>query len=162
MIKNAEIPGVRRGSIRGVPERGKRAKAGGVPLEILGIAYLIVMMAVGVILVAQPARVTQANARLGKLEAELHELRLRNENLKKTVAFMESLTFVESEARYKLGMVDPCEVRTFSIPAETYVACSDVDGIAGEDIEEVGGIRSLIARIAGIFGTREVIAKGGR
>ena len=58
----------------------------------------------------QPAQVATMNQELMALEETLKDLKMRNEDLKRTVATMESLTFIEAQARDVLGMTDPIQV----------------------------------------------------
>ncbi len=154
MIRNAELPGSGPGAAR----RYRPTRASAVPLELLGIAYFVLMVALGVILVWQPARMTQVSAAASQLQKDLQDVRLRNEDLKKTVAKMESLSYVESEAKGRLGMVVPAEVRTCAVSQNVSLAAFDTGQNVVADKAEPAGIRSLIARIAGIFGTKEVTA----
>lgn len=137
--------------------RSKRQAKRAVPLEVIGIAYFLLIVIAGGLLVMQPARVAQIGERIAARERELQSLKLRNEDLKRTVAYVESLEFVEKEARTTLGMVDPGEVKALPIPS---VQQSSVLLAGSFDEPESGGILSLIGRIAQIFGVREATAKG--
>lgn len=140
---------------RRVKRQAKRA----MPLEFLGIAYFLLVVAAGGLLVMQPAQVAQIGESIATRERELQSLKLRNEDLKKTVAYVESLDFVEKEARTTLGMVDPGEVKALEVP----LARQSSAVLASADSEtKSSGILSLIGRIAQIFGVREATAKGQR
>lgn len=154
MIGSAELSGLDQSAAR----RYRPARAINVPIELLGIAYFVLLVTVGVILVWQPARMTQVNAIASQLQKDLQDLRLRNEDLKKTVAKLESLSFVEKEAKERLGMVVPTEVRTCPVSQNVSLAAFDAEQNTSADKRESTGIRSLIARITGIFGTKEVTA----
>jgi len=152
---SAETMGMRRAVMR----RPRRTRSVGVPVEVLGLLYFIVILGAGLLLVWQPAKVAQVTSQINKLEATLQDLKLRNEDLKKTVAAMESLSYIEAEARNRLGMVDPTDVRTCEI---LEVGPSTEPGISiasGAEPKETG-IMSLLARITQIFGSKEAIAKG--
>jgi cell division protein FtsB len=146
--------------IRGaVLRRPRRARSIGLPVELLGLLYFVVILGAGLVLVWQPARVAQVTSEINKLENTLKDLKLRNEDLKKTVAGMESLGYVESQARERLGMVDPTDIRTCQI---LEVAPSKEVGVtvaSGAEPKQTG-IMSVLARIAQIFGSKEAIAKG--
>ena len=139
-------------------ERHRRIFREGLPIEFLGILYFIMIVLAGVVLVWQPARVAEMNERIAGLEATLQGLRMRNESLKQAVTGVESLDYVEKEARTRLGMVFPEEVRTFSV-TETVRESATVASLP-KDETKTGGIFGLIGRIAQIFGVREAIAKG--
>ena len=83
-----------------------------ISIQMVGLVYFIAVVIAGVILVYQPARVAHLNQEVRRLERQLHDLKLRNEDLKRTVASMESLTYIEAQARNVLGMVDPEQVKS--------------------------------------------------
>ena len=158
MVRDAEL-GLGRARALHVLEYesgGQRGKEGCAP-EVIGIAYFLLIVIAGGLLVMQPARVAQIGERIAARERELQSLSFRNEDLKRTVAYVESLEFVEKEARTTLGMVDPGEVKALPIPS---VQQSSVLLAGSFDEPESGGILSLIGRIAQIFGVREATAKG--
>ena len=64
-------------------------------IQIAGLIYFIAVVIAGVMLVCQPARVAHLNQEVRRMEKHLHDLKLRNEDLKRTVASMESLSFIE-------------------------------------------------------------------
>ncbi|HHX27766.1 MAG: FtsB family cell division protein [Bacillota bacterium] len=147
------------GSNRVRNRRVRRQAVRSVPLEVFGMAYFLIIVMAGSLLVLQPARVAQINETVALKERELQSLKLRNEDLKKAVAYVESLEFIESEARGTLGMVDPGDVKALEVPAEresSFVLASV------EPKSERSGILSLIGRIAQIFGVKEATAKGQR
>jgi cell division protein FtsB len=162
MIRDAQIAYAPARPARKRERRRARARAGreGLPVELLGMLYFLLVVLAGGILVWQPARVAQVNERMAGLETSLQELRMRNESLKKSVSAIESLDYVEKEARTRLGMVSPQEVRTFSI-TETAKEPVQVASLPKEDTR-TGGIFSLFGRIAQIFGVKQAIAKGQR
>jgi cell division protein FtsB len=137
--------------------RARRQAVRSMPLEIFGIAYFLLIVAAGCLLVLQPARVAQFNETIALKERELQSLKLKNEDLKKAVSYAESLGFVESEARMTLGMVDPDQVKALEVTVsqETSPAFAAV-----QPESEPSGILSLIGRIAQIFGVKEATAKG--
>jgi cell division protein FtsB len=128
-------------------------------MEFFGVIYFCLVILAGGILVWQPARVAQMNEQISRLETRLQDLRMQSESLKKTVSAIESLDYVEKEAKTRLGMVSPAEVRTFAITESS--ASMQVASLPEEEVKE-GGILSLFSRIAQIFGAREAIAKGQR
>ncbi len=140
--------------------RHRRAAREGLPMEFFGIVYFCLVILAGGILVWQPAKVAQMNEQIAKLETTLQDLKMQSESLKKTVSAVESLDYVEKEAKARLGMVSPQEVRTFSI-TESANAPLQVASLPKEEAKN-GGIFSLFGRIAQIFGAREAIAKGQR
>jgi len=133
----------------------------GVPVEIFGVAYLLIMVLAGGALVWQPARIAQMNEQIAELDSTLKELKMRSEALKKTVSTIESLDYVEKEARNRLGMVSPEEVRTISVAESELTTAASVKNLPDEKAQ-TGGIMSLFGRIAQIFGVREATAKGQR
>ncbi|HHW17688.1 MAG TPA: septum formation initiator family protein [Firmicutes bacterium] len=140
----------------------RNAEAGSrkvLPLEVFGLIYLAILVTAGILLVWQPARTAQMNEEINRLEAQLQDLKMRNEDLKKKVAMLESLSYVEQEARGRLGMVDPKEVKVLALvedmPEATTAAVDKKD-------QEKSGIFSFLARIAEIFGAKEAVAKGQR
>lgn len=140
--------------------RADRATRQGLPVEFFGVLYFCLLVLAGGILVWQPAKVAQMNQQMAKLEATLQDLRMQSESLKKTVAAIESLDYVEKEARTRLGMVSPTEVRTFAM-TETAAPSMQLASLPQEQVKS-GGILSLFGRIAQIFGAREATAKGQR
>jgi cell division protein FtsB len=156
MIRSADASLGMRGAVL---RRPRRTRSVGLPVEVLGLLYFMVILGAGLVLVWQPARVAQHTSEINKLEAVLKDLKLRNEDLKKTVAGMESLRYVETQARERLGMVDPTDVRTCQI---LEVAPREDSGITMASSAEPRqtGIMSVLARIAQIFGSKEAIAKG--
>ncbi len=155
MISSAEIPVVGENGTK----RLRRLRNAAVPLEVLGIGYFLLLVLVGVALVWQPAKMTQVRQSATKLQAVLQDLKLRNEDLKKTVANMESLAYFETEARDRLGMVEPEQVKICEIPEHLALAAYDTNASLA-DKDKPNGIRLLIARIAGIFNTNQATAKG--
>ncbi len=155
MISGAEIP-VMGGS--GI-DRSRRFRNIALPLEVLGIGYFLLLVLVGVALVWQPAKMTQVGQSATELQATLQDLRLRYEDLKKTVANMESLAYFETEARERLGMVEPEQVRICEIPEHLGLAAFDSNSSLA-DKDEPNGISLLIARIAGMFSINQATAKG--
>lgn len=153
MIRNAEV-------CAGATMPRERRSRARFPVEVVGLLYFLLLVGGGMLLVWQPARVAQVNDRVQNLEHTLHELRLRNEDLKKTVAQVEALSYVERAARERLGMVDPSEIRTVSLPEAT-VNSQEVAVASGKDSQQ-GGIFSLYRRIAQIFKSGEATAKERR
>ncbi|MEX0974090.1 MAG: septum formation initiator family protein [Bacillota bacterium] len=129
-------------------------------MEFFGVLYFCLVILAGGILVWQPARVAQMNEQITRLDAELQDLRMQSESLKKTVSAIESLGYVEKEAKTRLGMVSPQEVRTFSL-SENANESLEIASLPKEEVK-TGGIFSLFGRIAQIFGAREATAKGQR
>lgn len=155
MIRNADVQASFLPA-RPAREHHRRAAREGLPVEFLGMAYFLLLVLAGGILVWQPARIAQVNQRIASMEASLNDLRMHNESLKQTLSSMESLQYVEKEARTRLGMVSPDEVRTFALtetPTQTFAQAS-------QEEPEAGGILGLLGRIAQIFGVREAVAKG--
>lgn len=137
--------------------RARRQSARSMPLEFFGIAYFLLIVLAGCLLVLQPARVAQYNETIALKERELQALKLTNEDLRKAVSYAESLEFVEKEARATLGMVDPGEVKALEVNVSQ--ANSAVFASA-QPKPDSGGILSLFGRIAQIFGVKEATAKG--
>lgn len=161
MIRSADARAMGMGSA--VSDRpARRARSVGLPVEILGLLYFIVILGLGLMLVWQPARVTQVTSDINRLEAGLKDLKLKNEDLKKTVAGMESLDYVESLARGRLGMVDPAEIRTCEILEAVPSGGGAGVTIASTTKPEETGIMSVLARIVQIFGGGEATAKEQR
>ncbi len=154
MIRNAEVY---TGATTMPRERRSKARF---PMEVVGILYFLLLVGSGMLLVWQPARIAQVNDRVQNLECTLHELRLRNEDLKKTVAQVEALSYVEKAARDRLGMVDPSEIRTVSLPDTS--ANSQESAVASGKDSQHGGIFSLYRRIAQILKSGEATAKERR
>jgi cell division protein FtsB len=129
-------------------------------LEFFGIVYFLLVVLAGGILVWQPARVAEMNQQMAVLDSTLQGLKMQSEALRKTVSGIESLDYVEKEARTRLGMVSPGEVRTFSVSESS----REIVSVASLPKVEpkTGGILSLLGRIAQIFGVREATAKGQR
>lgn len=140
--------------------RQSRVARQGLPMEFFGVLYFCLVILAGGILVWQPARVAQMNEQITRLDAELQDLRMQSESLKKTVSAIESLDYVEKEAKTRLGMVSPQEVRTFSL-SENANESLEIASLPKEEVK-TGGIFSLFGRIAQIFGAREATAKGQR
>lgn len=137
-------------------ERRRKAAREGLPMEFFGMIYFLLVVLAGGILVWQPARIAQVNQSIAALETKLDDLRMRNESLKQSLSRMESLDYVEKEARTRLGMVSPEEVRTFSLTE----AATQSFASAPRQEPKAGGIMALIGRIAQIFGVKEAVAKG--
>lgn len=156
----SESPAYRRTARERRSRRAGRAARQGLPMEFFGVLYFCLVVLAGGILVWQPARVAQMNQQMAKLEATLQDLRMQSESLKKTVSAIESLDYVEREARTRLGMVSPTEVRTFAM-TETAAPSMQLASLPQEQVKS-GGILSLFGRIAQIFGAREATAKGQR
>ncbi len=131
-----------------------------VSLEVFGVLYFAVIVAAGIMLVWQPARVASMNQELGRLEATLRDLKMRNEDLKRTVATMESLTFIEAQARDVLGMVDPVQVRALAVNTE-YMHLSTEEELGHITAMEPGqtGILGWINRIAQFMKNSIAVAK---
>ena len=160
MIRSADAETMGMG--RAVSHRpARRTRSVGLPIEVLSLMYFAVILGLGLVLVWQPARVTQVTSDINRLEATLKDLKLRNEDLKKTVAGMESLDYVESLARGRLGMVDPTEIRTCEI-LEAVPSGGSGATMALRTEPEGTGIMSVLARIAQIFGGGEATAKEQR
>lgn len=139
--------------------RTQRAARQGLPIEFFGVLYFCLLVVAGGILVWQPAKVAQMNEEIAELQTTLQDLRMQSESLKKSVSAVESLDYVSKEAKTRLGMVAPEEVRTFSV--ENVAVSYELASLPQEDVE-TGGIFSLFGRIAQIFGAREATAKGHR
>lgn len=150
---------IREMEIRVQGRRIRRSSREGLPMEFFGILYFLLIVFTGGVLVWQPARVAEMNEEIAVLDATLRELKLQSEALRKTVSGIESLDYVEREARTRLGMVSPQEVRTVAIEYSSGDDSHQTDGVAGLPRE---GILSLFGRIAQIFGVREATAKGQR
>ncbi len=146
--------------------RSRRPGRQGLPMEFFGVLYFCLVVLAGGLLVWQPARVAQMNERIAKLEVSLQDLRMQSESLKKQVSAIESLDYVEKEAKTRLGMVSPSEVRTFAVnessQGDPSLQLASASSQASQDEVRTGGIFSLISRIAEIFGTKEATAKGQR
>ncbi len=161
MVTDVQIASVPRERARSARERARRrASREGLPVEVLGVAYFLLVVLAGGILVWQPARVAEMNQEIAALDSTLKDLKMQSEALRKTVSAVESLDYVEKEARVRLGMVSPAEVRTFSVSESS----KEVTSVASLPREEpkAGGILSLFGRIAQIFGMKEATAKGQR
>lgn len=126
-------------------------------LERFGIMYFLIFVSAGCLLVWQPAQITAMNDRIAVLEKQLQELKIRNEDLKRQVSAMESLTYVEKEARTRLGMVDAGEVRSFAV--ELPQTPTQTNASASVNPKE-NVIQAALGRIAKIFGAKEATAKG--
>jgi len=139
----------------------RRTRSGGLPLEAVGILYLGMAVLLGLMLVWQPANVADLAHRASDLEKQVDALKLENENLKAEVSRLESLSYVESVAKTRLGMVEPPEIKT-----ATMVALDLGDSRASSEIvaektgRGPGGIMGILQRIAEIFGGRGVEAGG--
>lgn len=142
--------------------RPQRAARQGLPMEFFGVLYFCLVILAGGILVWQPARVAQINEQIARLDATLQDLRMQSESLKKTVSAIESLDYVEEEARTRLGMVSPEEVRTFALTESVAESSYAMAASLPQEETNAGGILSLFGRIAQIFGAREATAKGQR
>ena len=142
--------------------RRQRTLRDGVPVEVLGVAYLLIVVLAGGALVWQPARIAQMNQQIAELDSTLRELKMRSEALKKTVSTIESLDYIEKEARSRFGMVSPEEVRTISVTESEVLSAASVAKNLPDEKSQTGGIMSLFGRIAQIFGVREATAKGKR
>ena len=128
-------------------------------IEILGLIYFLTIVLAGVMLVYQPARVAHLNQEVRHLEKQLHDLKLRNEDLKKMVASMESLTYIEAQARTKLGMVEPEQVKSVIVatgPQEHQPARGESYATA----EPTRGILAWLSRIAEFMKDSVAVAKG--
>jgi len=161
MIREVQIGCVQLVQARSARERRqRRASREGLPLEFFGIVYFLLVVLAGGILVWQPARVAEMNQQMAVLDSTLQGLKMQSEALRKTVSGIESLDYVEKEARTRLGMVSPGEVRTFSVSESS----REIVSVASLPKVEpkTGGILSLLGRIAQIFGVREATAKGQR
>ncbi len=131
-----------------------------VSLELFGMLYFAVIVAAGIMLVWQPARVASMNQELGRLEATLRDLKMRNEDLKRMVATMESLTFIEAQARDGFGMVEPVQVRPLAVNTE------DTHLSTGEELSHITamepgqtGILAWLSRIAQFMKNSIAVAK---
>jgi cell division protein FtsB len=151
MIRNADIP-----CRHVVSTRGRCAKRT-IPVEFLGLVYFLVIVSTGLLLVWQPARIAVTNNDALQLQAQLKVLKIRNEALKKTVAAMESLNYVESEARNRLGMVEPQQVRSVAM---TVLETPAQIMAANPEKQERTGILHALSRIVEIFENKEVWAGG--
>jgi cell division protein FtsB len=140
--------------------RRRRASREGFPVEFFGVVYFLLVILAGGILVWQPARVAEMNQEIATLDSTLQNLKMQSEALRRTVSGIESLDYVEKEARARLGMVSPAEVRTFSV-SESSKEITRVASLPKEQ-PKAGGILSLFGRIAQIFGVKEATAKGQR
>jgi cell division protein FtsB len=150
MIRNADVSGVSIGVVK------ERRQGKSLPVEVLGLLYFAAIVIAGIILVWQPATVAQMNERSQELEITLKDLKMRNEDLKKTVSSLESLDYIEHEARTRLGMVDPSVVKTITVKEDQ---TPQVIAVSQETVTEKG-ILSLLSRIAQVFGTKQATAKG--
>lgn len=155
MIRNVNIP-----AAYAAKHADEKSHARHVPVEVIAIAYFVILLLAGVLLVWQPAKIAQMNERISQLESTLQDLKLRNEDLKKAVAARESLQYVEFEARNRLGMVDPNQVQTIRVPPENSSGIGYVASVPTKQSQGRSGIFGIIDRIAQIFGAREVTAKG--
>lgn len=158
-MRNVEVTCVQPGQAWGARERRVRRDArDGLPMEVLGIVYFLLIVFAGGVLVWQPARIAEMNERIAELDSALQGLKMQSEALRKTVSGIESLEYVEREARTRLGMVSPEEVKTLSLSEPSREAMR-VASLPGEEPES-RGIMSLFGRIAQIFGVKEATAKG--
>ncbi len=130
------------------------------PIEVIGLLYFVLFVAAGVMLVYQPAKVARLSQEAAKLNVQLHDLKLRNEDLKRGVAAMESLAFIEAQARDELGMVDPEHVKSVTVnlaPKENLLAENNVPHDAQESPQ---GIYAWLSRIAQFMKHSIAVAKG--
>ena len=162
MLRDIEMACARPGQDPAARVRRHRVPREGVPVELLGVAYLLVIVLAGGVLVWQPAHIAEMNQQIAELDSTLQELKMRSEALKKTVSTIESLDYVEREARTRLGMVSPGEIRTVSVPEPGLTADAAKTASLPGDKLQTGGIMSLFGRIAQIFGVKEATAKGQR
>ena len=129
-------------------------------LELFGMLYFALIVTAGIVLVWQPARVASMNQEISRLEMTLRDLKMRNENLKRTVATMESLTYIEAQARDDLGMVDPLQVRSFAAATGTELKTGqELDQITAIE-ESQTGILAWLDRIAQFMRNSIAVAKG--
>lgn len=129
-------------------------------VEVAGIIYFVLIVTAGIILVCQPARVAHMNQEARVLETKLRDLKLRNEDLKRMVATMESLTFVESQARDNLGMVDPKQVKSVAVNTETQSPEVTKEQTASTAEKPAHGIFAWVARIAEFMRNSIAVAQG--
>ncbi len=134
-----------------------------VPIEFFGILYFGLLVAVGLMLVWQPAQVATMNQELMALEETLKDLKMRNEDLKRTVATMESLTFIEAQARDVLGMTDPIQVRAVAVNIDNTnaVVKEDSDQLTADE-QAPGGLFAWISRVAEFMRDNLIAAKERR
>jgi cell division protein FtsB len=130
-----------------------------ISIQMVGLVYFIAVVIAGVILVYQPARVAHLNQEVRRLERQLHDLKLRNEDLKRTVASMESLTYIEAQARNVLGMVDPEQVKSVVVNTDPGEHRPTEEG-AYAHAEPAQGILAWLNRIAEFMKQRIAVAKG--
>ncbi|HHY11194.1 MAG TPA: hypothetical protein GX529_01050 [Firmicutes bacterium] len=129
-------------------------------IEVVGVLYFAAVVIAGIILVCQPAKVAHMNQEVRRLNTQLHDLKLRNEDLKRMVATMESLTFIEAQARDNFGMVDPDQVKSVVVniaPGEYEVAGEENSLNATEPAQ---GIFAWLNRIAQLMKDSIAVAKG--
>jgi len=136
-------------------EESRQRERKTLPVEVVGLIYFVSLLVLGVVLVWQPAEMARMTEEIGRLEAKLQDLKMRNEDLKKTLAEVESLGYIEKMARDKLGMVAPDEVKTLAF-VET------ASHVETPNKGESASIFSLLDRIAQIFGAKGATAKGQR
>lgn len=154
---------IRNLAVEAVPEHPRRrVRTTGIPMEAIGIVYLVVAVLFGLMLVWQPASLANLAHRARELERQVEALKVENHNLKAELSKLESLSYVETVAKTKLGMVEPPEVKTASVVAFDTRDFSLSSGTIAETTgRKPGGIMGIIQRIAEIFGGRGVEA-GGR
>lgn len=154
---------IRNLTIEAVPARARRrVRATGLPMEAIGILYLVVAVLFGLTLVWQPANLANLAHRARELERRVEALKVENHSLKAELSKLESLSYVEFVAKTKLGMVEPPEVKTAAVVAfDTHDSSASSSTVAEATGRKPGGIMGFIQRIAEIFGGRGVEA-GGR
>lgn len=131
-------------------------------IEVIGIIYFTIIVIAGVILVGQPAKIARLNQKAAQLTTQLQDLKLRNENLKRTVASMESLTYIETQARNDLGMKEPDQVRSVAINIEHERSDGSIDQNHLAVEKSSKGIYTWLDRIAEFMKHRIVVAKKRR
>ncbi len=154
---------IRNPTIEAVPARARRrVSATGVPVEAIGILYLVVAVLFGLMLVWQPANLANLAHQARELERRVEALKVENHNLRAELSKIESLSYVEFVAKTKLGMVEPPEVKTAAVVAfDTHDFSLSSGTIPEATGRKPGGIMGIVQRIAEIFGGRGVEA-GGR
>ncbi|HHY35725.1 MAG TPA: hypothetical protein GX510_08900 [Firmicutes bacterium] len=154
---------IRNLTIEAVPARARRrVRTTGLPMEAVGILYLIAAVLFGLMLVWQPANLANLAHRARELERQVETLKVENHSLKAELSKLESLSYVEFVAKTKLGMVEPPEVKTAAVVAfDTHDFATSSGTTAEATGRKPGGIMGIIQRIAEIFGGRGVEA-GGR
>ncbi|MBE3520280.1 MAG: septum formation initiator family protein [Firmicutes bacterium] len=154
---------IRNVTIEAAPARARRrGRTTGLPIEAVGILYLVVAVLFGLMLVWQPANLANLAHRARELERQVEALKVENHSLKAELSRLESLSYVESVAKTKLGMVEPPQVKTAAVVAlDTGDFGASSGAIAEATNRKPEGIMGIVQRIAEIFGGRGVEA-GGR